>query len=1143
MLPCSILLALSLQGQDTLKAFQSREAAIEAIRNNQWDQGIDLYREASKDYLKVAQQTGDDAVLWGRAISVRRDLWKTYRDKGAFQLAFDSTLMTLEFAKQKLSPSHWLIGTLYQDLGIAQYSLNNYVSSIDFYEKAKTQWIKGLGPQNKHVARMHQNIGLTLLMLGRNEEAQKESEYAMEMYEALDMMDSRYVANTYMNLGLIQKNLGNMRGAIAYFLEAVETYKREGKKKTDKFGILYLNIGVSYSVLGDFDQALVYYAEALAIFHKVLDPNHPFFIGIYNNLGIVHYTRGDNHSAREYYEKAIAISETNKGSDKKALMAVYGNIGDILHEDGDKDQAFLYYQKSYDLGIKIFGEKHVELAIPLGNLGGLLRAKGDNVRAQEHFELTIDLLRENAGENSVELPAYYMSLGNVLRLQGKYGQALGYVKKILKQEKKIVERGSQNQVIYSTYLLLGKIHKDREEYDQAIKAFAKAEGYIQRHFGDRHPDLTISRNYLGEMYLAKGDHVKAQEYFRRAIFANVSASVANPGITPGYHLVFQPKFLIKSYRLYAASLQQSGEIKNLRKADTLFHYALDLVEEIRRKYLHEGSQLALQEAVFPVFEAAIKNVLDLADLSGDSTYLHRAFYLAERAKAVSLRQGIQENSARQFAGIPEELLEAERQLKIDLAYYEHQLYGLEAQGDSALKRTWREKVFASKVAFDSLQEIMVKNYPAYYELKYSSDIPTVDDIQAYLQERETALVEYVVGEEGLFVFLIQSESFHVWRQELPSDLLENILELRKQILNPDNMYFDPIQNQKDLIRVSYDLYQDLVKKARSHLQADIHTLAIVPDAYLGYLPFELLIEEPSGLQSMNFDKLPYLFRSFEISYGYSSTLLLQSSDAAPSDASGVAGFAPDYSSSILPQPGDSMASSNRISSVSLPLPGAKREVETIAKIWNGDAFIGQQASESTFKEIADSYQILHLSMHAILEDDHALYTHLSFGSSEDSLNDGSLHIAELYTLSLQAELAVLSACNTGFGELKRGEGIMSLSRAFAYAGVPSTVMTLWQIPDQSSEYLMERFHLYLKQGMSKEKALNQVRKDYLSQQLSPEKYHPFYWAGFVLNGNTDAIRSSSSSHMRRLLWIVLFLFLPPLIIIGLRFYRKGRFNH
>jgi len=195
------------------------------------------------------------------------------------------------------------------------------------------------------------------------------------------------------------------------------------------------------------------------------------------------------------------------------------------------------------------------------------------------------------------------------------------------------------------------------------------------------------------------------------------------------------------------------------------------------------------------------------------------------------------------------------------------------------------------------------------------------------------------------------------------------------------------------------------------------------------------------------------------------------------------------------------------------------------------------ATEKTFKNEAENYSVLHLAMHAIIDNENPDYSGLAFSTKNDKTEDGFLHIYELYNLDIRAELAVLSACNTGSGKIQKGEGVMSLARAFFYAGCPSVVLSLWAVDDNASAVIMKNFYKYLKKGLPKNKALQQAKLDFI-QQAKCNHAHPYYWAPFIQAGNTDSILFISHSGIN--ITVIICIAILILLAGGLLFRKRLR---
>jgi CHAT domain-containing protein len=202
----------------------------------------------------------------------------------------------------------------------------------------------------------------------------------------------------------------------------------------------------------------------------------------------------------------------------------------------------------------------------------------------------------------------------------------------------------------------------------------------------------------------------------------------------------------------------------------------------------------------------------------------------------------------------------------------------------------------------------------------------------------------------------------------------------------------------------------------------------------------------------------------------------------------------------------------------------------------GKAFTGPDASEEIFKQLAVGSHIIHLATHATLDDEDPLKSKLVF-SEGNADEDGLLNVYEIYNLDLAARMVVLSACNTGAGKLNRGEGIMSLARAFFYAGVQNLIMTLWTVSDIQSTELMLGFYRQLIAGRSTESALRKAKLEFL-EQASPSYQHPQYWAGYILVGNPDTFFLSRLYRLTIPVLLITLITVPGFIFMRRRMLRR-----
>jgi CHAT domain-containing protein len=302
----------------------------------------------------------------------------------------------------------------------------------------------------------------------------------------------------------------------------------------------------------------------------------------------------------------------------------------------------------------------------------------------------------------------------------------------------------------------------------------------------------------------------------------------------------------------------------------------------------------------------------------------------------------------------------------------------------------------------------------------------------------------------------------------------------------------------------------------------IEQITIIPDGILNYLPFELLLtEEVDTTKPINWFELPYLFKKVNINYQYSARLASMKRETRPNNK-GVLGFAPQYEGYVS----DDRAFGNLIYN--------QRELESIEKYFPGEFYRGPDADKQTFLEKASDFKVIHLASHAMADNENPELSSLFFTDINQDSTDIPLYPYEIQSTPLNADMVVLSACQSGTGKLHQGEGVFSLARNFIAAGAKSVVNSLWKVDDESTSKLMGYFYENLAKGQRKSEALRNAKLTFL-ENADAMTSHPYFWSGFVVIGDDSPIVNKS-----RLAWLIVGGALILCIIGGMRFSRGKR---
>lgn len=978
-----------------------------------------------------------------------------------------------------------------------------YDSARAYYEKAAIIYKQQLDMQDDSLSWVRYvkcliKIGNNYRLLGRYEKAIGYADSAVTISILHLNFLHPAVAAGYSLIGWVWKDQAIYDEALIYYEKALSIKKEIYEEQDIKVAISYYNMGLIYLELGETDKALACAFKSLAIQKQTFDPNHQNIANIYLIIGNACNIKQDYDNAMEHYQKALSIYKKADGVQHQLVAKCYNNIGRVHWMKGQYDQALQQFQKSLLIKQQIFGGHHLEVAKLYENIGAVYGTKGNYEKALEYFQKTLPV--KTAMGNHWDVALSYQNIGAAFEHMGHYEKALQHLQICLNLLSKAKRKNPLK--VAEACNNIGKIYCKQNKTKKGLSFFQQALITLADDFGDTNIYVNPSLDQMNP----ETELLRALDYKAEAMFMSASNQLEQYGYQ--YHSV------IKDLKFSLSTSQLSSR----------------LIDNIRIGYKHEGSKAFLTATKsIPIYEKAIQTALKLYEISDSNQYLANAFQFAEKSKSVLLLETIKASKAKHFAGIPDSLLEKEKALKIDLAFYDHQIREEEYKKESAdttKMALWKDKSFTLKQEYEALIQHFEKKYPKYYELKYNMQTTDASAIQAGLNSN-TALIEYFVGDSTLFIFTITAN--HIAADHFPIDsTFHKTVRLLRSGLTQREVEGSTHKANRQYVANAYALYQLILAPVKKHLQAEnetddqqeINKLVFIRDGLLNYIPFEALLSQPADISNINYQQLAYLIRDYGISYSYSATMLFQqklTNDLArqkKNEATYIVGFAPSFSSDSnaideLVTNNFATVTRDTFRDALLPLKGALKEVKNMEKY--GDVYTGIEATEKKFKEKAGQFGGLHIASHAIADDRHPMQSRILFSKDEDTTEDGNLYAYELYNMQLNASMTILSACNSGYGKLVRGEGIMSLARAFTYAGCPSIVTSLWSVNDQSTADIMTGFYRGLADYKSKEEALQQAKLAYIMQQAG-ERAHPLYWSGFVVIGDTSPLILAEKSN-------------------------------
>lgn len=574
--------------------------------------------------------------------------------------------------------------------------------------------------------------------------------------------------------------------------------------------------------------------------------------------------------------------------------------------------------------------------------------------------------------------------------------------------------------------------------------------------------------------------------------------------------------LVYDAHLYWKSYLQTGDTVWIGKTLDILSAAEKKIDQRFRAYYEKDSKLEIQELKTDALLLFVRIQFELFKNDKDPRYLKNAYRKIAQIKDAVLMEGIRQQYALYFSGIPPALAERHDFLRKQVNFYEKQRFELPKQASQGLISRLDRKIFELSAARDRLRDSLQTQFPEYEKIQYGQDALTLEDIQQkVLKDTSQTLLEYFTGDSVLYIFAIRQDTFaavEVKMKDGPS--LDSLVQQLRYGLTEYHL-----KNARSAVLLketaekyaaaAHALYRKLIEPVESLLKQKV---IVIPEGILGYVPFDVLLTKKPA-NATRFYSHSYLGNEKQISYCYSAALLKEMQDkkhkTIPTEtllalAPFFRGNADTLRSRVDEKIEASAVRLNRDAVASLPASG--QEVKDICQLFNGKPFYGLQSSKEILMNEAGRFGILHLSTHGHADDQVGEYAWLAFSYPGDTLSFEKFYVKDIYNLSLNADLVTLSACETGIGALKRGEGIISLARAFAYAGAKSIVTTLWPVNDNSTSELMLLFYKNLKNGMGKEEALWLAKKEFIRANKDKGNSHPFFWAGFIPIGDTQKIR-------------------------------------
>ena len=652
--------------------------------------------------------------------------------------------------------------------------------------------------------------------------------------------------------------------------------------------------------------------------------------------------------------------------------------------------------------------------------------------------------------------------------------------------------------------------KHQNGYTKALNQYLKSLTTKLNSISKAHPFVMRNCHNLSGLLLLAGDYEGSINYAQQVININQNGFLDQlpdqlSDIDIDEEQIIDIVQLLRS--LYWKSETQKNIIefesdsiliyKKSKELLSTYDEMIRLLELMITGYTEVKSQTKMLNVYKGVYEPAIAVCTKLYNQTNEAEHYEKALTFIEKSKANLSRILIRGNKALEY--IDPELAKEDSLFRakiIELRTLEKEEQ-LSANKDQNKIDEYLFKQRTIKSEHNRFLKKIEKKNTLFMETRYEIANPSLQNIdkKIFNKQPSTALINFYVGEESVFIAIITKEKKEIFEIQERAETIKLSTEIRKAVFD-ENVAIDKYKERFDKFKKkSHELYSLLFTSInKSGILNNIEHLIFLPSGQLNLFPFELLVTQAASNESKNYSQLSYLLEQYNVSYAYALSSLEKSLEEhnKTSDVIDYLGFA---------------CSNHKEKDGSKDLVQASKEVESGQSIFGGKIYLEDDATETKFKNIQIKPRIIHLAMHTELDTTEYDASKFLFcdGKLDATQDDGYLHAYEIYGLAdlfKNTELACLTACNTGNGSEVIGEGIMSLSNTFTNLNCKSVLMSLWPLSDDSSAEIMLIFLQNIKAGMSKSKALRAAKLKYLKE---GEYTHPYYWSPLILTGNDLAM--------------------------------------
>jgi CHAT domain-containing protein/Tfp pilus assembly protein PilF len=985
--------------------------------------------------LRVA--TNDDRALQEADNLIKKLL--ELDSAGKYDEALPLTERVLEIRGKILGPDHRDVAAIISFLADLYYYKGDYAKAAPLYQRALDIFQKALGPEHPHVAASLNNLANLYVRLGDYARAEPMHQRALAIWEKALGPEHPDVADVLNNLAIFYDENGKYTKAEALHQRALSIREKALGGEHSYVAESLNNLAIIYSIRSQYAKAEPLYLRALAIREKAHGPEHPQVSDVLNNLAILYKNIGEHAKAEPLYQRALRIKEKSLGRDHPSVAQSLNNLARLYGDIGEYAKAEPLYQRALAIRVKALGAEHPDVARVLYNLALLHRDRGEYVKAEPLYRRALAIWEKTFGPEHPDLARSLYGLANLYCGRGEYAKA---------------------EPLYQRSLVI---------WEKAL--------------GTQHPNLAESLNGLAVLCLAKGDIAQAIEHQSRANAISEHNLELNLAIgSERQKLAYLATLSGQTDRTVSLHLRSAPN-------DPMAH-KLAITQILQRK----GRAL---------------------DATSETLNALRSRFNTEDQALLDQLTDARSQLARLVLDGPQEMTGEQ---------YRDRIKALEDQAEK----------FESDISRRS-SEFRAQSLPvmlAAVQAAIPAGAALIEFASYHPFNAKAGRADEAYGKPRYVVYVLRHEGEIQWKELGDVNIIDKaIVALRNALRNPKRTDVKSIARAVD--RQVFQPLRPLIGESTK--------LLISPDGLLNLIPFAALVDERGR----------YLVERYSISYLASGRDLLRLQVLRESKSGPLVVANPDFGgrSQVLAarrgnhvndvrkgrtkeQVEEESAASAFSQIYFSPLPYTAQEGDALRALLPETTLLTKrEASKSALSQVR-SPALLHIATHGFFLKDSKLMpsegrgfqavndspqrllretersgipiespllrSGLALAGANEHRDDGILTALEVTGLNLWGtKLVVLSACDTGVGEVKNGDGVHGLRRALVLAGSESQVMSLWAVSDKATRELMVSYYRLLQQGEGRGEALRRVQLEMLKR---VNRRHPYYWAGFIQSG-------------------------------------------